>query len=91
MENKMAFLETPEVPNYIMKDLRQLRELDENDTSQDEEILAMSGFEFFDEWLKWNGFLGYTRDFIDVIYFAYGIDLTSYPFYDDIERSLMEG
>ena len=89
MKNKTAFLEKPEVPNYIMKDLRQRRELDENDTSQDKEILAMSGFEFFDEWLKWNGILGYTRDIIDVIYFAYGIDLTEYPFYDSIEREVM--
>ena len=88
--NKVAYLEKPEVPEYIMKDLRQRRDLDENDKSQDEEILAMSGFEFFDEWLKWNGFLGYTRYFIDVIYCAYGIDLTSYPFYDEIERSTME-
>jgi hypothetical protein len=90
MENKMAFIEKPEVPNYIMKDLRQRRELDENDTSEDAEILAMSGFEFFDEWLKWNGFLGYTRDFLDVIYAAYGIDLTEYPFDEQIERTYTE-
>lgn len=89
--SKTAFIETPEVPKYIMKNLRQRIELDENDTSQDEEILGLSGFEFFDEWLKWNGILGYTRDIIDAIYFAYGIDLTEYPFYEEIERSLMEG
>lgn len=89
MENKIAFLEKPEVPNYIMKDLRQCRGLDENDKSKDEEILAMSGFEFFDEWLKWNGFIGYTREFIDMIGYAYGIDLTEYPFDEPIERDLL--
>lgn len=91
MENKTAFLEKPEVPNYIMKDLRQRRGLDENDTSQDEEILEMSGFEFFDEWLKWNGFIGYTQDFLDVIFCAYGIDLREFPFDEPMERILMEG
>lgn len=90
MENKMAFIEKPEVPNYIMKDLRQRRELDEDDISHDAEILEMSGFEFFDEWLKWNGFIGYTSDFLDVIYSAYGIDLTEYPFDEQIERTYTE-
>ena len=84
--SKMAFLERPEVPNYIMRDLRQRRDLDEDDTSQDKEILKMSGFEFFDEWLKWHGFIGYTRDFIEMIYVAYGIDLTECPFDESIER-----
>lgn len=87
--SKMAFVEKPEVPDYIMRDLRQRRELDENDTSQDEEILQMSGFKFFDEWLKWNGFVGYTSDFLDVIYSAFGIDLTEYPFDEPIERDYM--
>ena len=88
--SKMVFIETPAVPNYIMRDLRQRRDLDEDDTSQDEESLKMSGLALFDEWIKWNGFIGYTTDLIDVIYAAYGIDLTEEPFDGHIERTLEE-
>ena len=87
--NETVYIEKPEVPNYIMKDLRQIRDLEEDDTSEDKEILGMSGFTFFDQWLKWNGFIGYTSDFLDVIYSAYGIDLTEYPFDEPIEREYM--
>ena len=82
----MVFIETPEVPDYIMEDLRQRRGLDEYDTSEDSEILEMSGFEFLDEWLKWNGMIGYTTDILDVIHAAYGIDLIEYPFDEPIKR-----
>ena len=88
--SKPVFIEKPEVPNYIMRDLRQRRDLNEDDTSQDQEILKMPGFHLFDEWLKWNGFIGYTRDFLDVIYAAYGIDLTECPFDEPIERDCVE-
>lgn len=88
--SKMVFIETPEVPRHIMRDLRQMRELEEDDTSQDESILKMSGFAFFDQWLKWNGFIGYTSDFIEVIYSAFGIDLTEEPFDGRIERTFEE-
>ncbi len=86
--SKMIFVETPEVPDYIMRDLRQIRDLEEDDTSQDSDILKMSGFAFFDQWLKWNGFIGYTSDFIDVIYSAFGVDLTEEPFDGHIERTV---
>ena len=88
--SKIIFMETPTVPNYIMRDLRQRRDLDEDDTSQDEDILKMSGFAFFDQWLKWNGFIGYTSDFLEVIRVAYGIDLTEEPFDGNIERTFEE-
>lgn len=84
--SKVVFIEEPEVPNYMMRDLRQRRGLDEHDTSQDEEILQMSGADFFDEWLAWNGIIGYTAEILDVIFAAYGIDLTEYPFDEPIER-----
>lgn len=77
-----------EVPYNIMEDLRQRRGLDECDTSEDKEILTMSGLEFFDEWLKWNGMIGWTSEILDVIYAAYGIDLTEYPFDEPIERTV---
>ena len=85
--SKMIFIETPAVPDYIIRDLRQKRDLEEDDVSQDEEILKMSGFAFFDQWLRWNGFIGYTRDFLEVIRAAYGIDLTEEPFDGRIERT----
>ena len=88
--NDVVFIETPEVPDYIMEDLRQRRGVDEYDMSKDPEILKMSGFEFLDEWLKWNGIIGYTADILDVIYAAYGIDLTEYPFDEQIKRTKEE-
>ena len=83
----MVFIETPEVSNYTMEELRQRRGLDECDTSEDTEILEMSGFEFLDELLNWNGIVGYTGMIIETIYEAYGIDLTEYPFDEPIKRT----
>lgn len=45
-------------PEYIMKDLRQREDLDENDISLDSELIKMSKSEVFSEVLKWNGLLG---------------------------------
>ena len=88
--NKVAYLEKPEVDLSIMEELRQVMGLDEDDSSIDEEILRMSGFEFLNKWLEWNGIIGWTGSILNVIQMAYGIDLTEYPFDDEIERSLME-
>ncbi len=82
----MVFVETPEISDYTMKELRQRRGLDEYDTSEDTEILEMSGFEFLDEWLQWNGIIGYTEMIVETIYAAYGIDLTESPFNEPIKR-----
>lgn len=82
----MVFVETPEISDYTMKELRQRRGLDEYDTSEDTEILEMSGFEFLDEWLQWNGIIGYTEMIVETIYAAYGIDLTESPFDEPIKR-----
>lgn len=79
-----------EVDISIMEDLRQRRGLDENDTSEDQEILEMSGYEFLDEWLKWTGILGYTDDIINVVKVAFGIDLMQYPFNKTIKRTVEE-
>lgn len=79
-----------EVDIGIMEDLRQRRGLEEDDTSEDQEILEMSGYEFFDEWLKWQGFIGYTDDFLNVIKVAFGIDLMQYPFDKTIKRTIEE-
>lgn len=74
------------VPDYIMEDLRERRGLEPMDTSQDEEILAMDGWEFLNEYLGWQGIIGYTSDIIEVIGYAFGIDLTEYPFDEVPER-----
>jgi hypothetical protein len=65
------------IPARIMRDLRERRGLDEDDTSQDQEILNMTKLEFLDEWLKWEGLIGYTTPIMDIIYYAFGIDLES--------------
>ena len=88
--DKMYSVIDQEVDYYTMEELRQRRGLDEDDTSEDEEILAMSGFEFLDEWLNWTGIIGYTGEIIEVIRMAYGIDLADYPFIDPINRTVEE-
>ena len=62
------------VPDWMMRDLREMRDLEPDDTSKDDEILAMDGEEFLDAWLVWNGIIGYTRDILEAIYYAYGIN-----------------
>ena len=64
-----------EVPEYIMRDIRENMYLEPDDTSRDEDILELDGEDFLNKWLEWNGICGYTRDIIDVIYYAFGIDL----------------
>ena len=88
--SKMAFIEKPEVDLSIMEELRQVMGFEEDDTSVDEEILKMSGFEFFNKWLEWNGIIGWTGSILSVIQMAYGIDLTEYPFDEPIKRTLEE-
>lgn len=76
------------VPDYIMENLRERRGLDCMDISQDEEILKTDGWEFLDEWLNWQGIIGYTSDIIEVVGLAFGIDLTEYPFDEAPEREV---
>ena len=58
MENKFSRHNT-EVPEYMMEIMRQRRYLDECDESEDEEILAMSGLDFLNEWLEWEVYSAY--------------------------------
>lgn len=39
-----------------------------------EEIKDMNSYELVDEWLIWNGIYGFTRDIINVVFAAYGMD-----------------
>ena len=63
-----------EIPDWIMRDLRENRYLEPDDESRDKEILELEGEEFLDAWLTWNGIIGYTNDILEAIYYAYGIN-----------------
>lgn len=89
MERMCSILDR-EVDISIMEDLRQRRGLEEDDTSEDQEILEMSGYEFFSEWLRWQGILGYEDSILNAIKAAFGIDLTQYPFDKTINRTVEE-
>lgn len=87
MENKFS-RHNVEVPEHTMEIMRQRRYLGEYDESEDEEILKMSGAEFLEEWLEWEGIHGYIDELLEVIEMAYGIDLESWPFDETIEREI---
>ena len=78
------------VPNKIMEIMRKRRYLDEDDISEDEEILEMSGIDFLDEWLAWEGIYGYTYHILQIIEQAFGIDLESWEFDETIKRKVEE-
>ena len=63
-----------------------LRRLLEANLKKDKEILELEGEEFLDAWLTWNGICGFTRDIIDAIYYAYGIDLELGPVITRVKR-----
>ena len=78
------------VPEHIMKIMRQRRGLEEYDTSEDQEILAMDGITFLDEWLGWEGICGYTYYILEIIEMAFGVDLESWQFDETIKREVSE-
>ena len=79
------------IPENIMQDMRDRRGLNKHDTSEDQEILNMSKREFLDEWLDWEGIIGYTTQIMDMIYYAFGIDLESDEVWNEkIERTTEE-
>lgn len=87
MENKFSRHDTV-VPEHLMKIMRERKFIDEDDTSHDEEILAMSGLDFLNDWLEWEGICGYTAEMLRVIEIAYGIDLEEWPFDETINRQV---
>ena len=78
----------PGVPESVMKDMRERLGYDEGDSTADEEILTMSGKEFLEEYLGWNGLIGFADTIIEAIYMAYGISLEDEPFDRDIKREV---
>lgn len=63
------------IPSYIMENLRERRSLEYDDATEDDDILTMSGSEFLDELLNWEGIIGYTNTIMEYIEMAFGIDL----------------
>ena len=63
------------IPSYIMENLRERRNLEYDDATEDADILSMSGAEFLDELLNWEGVIGYTNIIMEYIEMAFGIDL----------------
>ena len=63
------------IPDYIMEDLRERRDLEYDDATEDNDILTMSGAEFLDELLNWEGIIGYTNTIMEYIEMAFGINL----------------
>jgi hypothetical protein len=88
MEEKVYIDEHPGIPMSVLKDMRERLGYDEDDSTPDEEILAMSGKEFLSEYLTWNGLIGYVDTIIEAIYMAYGISLEDYPFEREIKRDI---
>ena len=55
------------VSEDIMEIMRQRRFLEEDDTSEDEDILSMSGYDFLFDWLEWEGIIGYIDEILKII------------------------
>lgn len=62
-------------PENIMKLLREKKDLDENDTSLDEEINKMEPIKVFEEISIWHGFYGWDKTIISWINDIFKIDL----------------
>ena len=61
----------------IMEAVRQRMGLDEDDESQDEEIMSMDRAKVFREYCLWNGLMGsWYSDLLDTVENIYGIELT---------------
>jgi hypothetical protein len=61
----------------IMEDLRQRRGLEEDDDSEDNEIMKMDLEEALDEVASWNGLIGYGNTIKRWVQEIYNIDLDS--------------
>jgi hypothetical protein len=63
-------------PENIMQDLRERKDLEPDDESQDAEIMARTSDENFHELCEWNGLLGsYSSQIKSWVEKIYGIDL----------------
>lgn len=70
-----VMLEEEIYPENIMSAVRQNLDVEEDDTSRDDEIACMSKKEVLSRVLEWEGICGYTDDIFQWILDIYGIDL----------------
>lgn len=66
---------TAKYPEYILKCVRQRHDLEANNTSQDKAFQSWSKYQILNDYLIWNGILGYTDTFISLFEDIYGIEL----------------
>jgi hypothetical protein len=88
----MSTINRIEIPENIMNKLRAARGLQENCTFEDQNILNMTKCEFLNALLRYEGIVGYTTQIMDMIYYAFGIDLESDDIWnEEIERTTEDG
>lgn len=71
LNQKTYFRIVNEYPEHILKILRQRRDLDENDKTEDNDLNMLSQNEVFSEVCEWDGLCGYAykiKSWIDDIY-----------------------
>lgn len=88
MEANIYLDDNPSILESTMQEMRQRLGYDEDDTSNDEEILKMDPGDFLNEYLGWHGLIGHYEMIVNAIYMAYGISLEDYPFERSMEREL---
>ena len=59
----------------VMERVRQRLGLEEDDKSRDKDIEAMSPFKLLDHCLCWEGIIGFTHLFKDLVREIYGVEL----------------
>ena len=65
-------------PEYILRVLRERNDLEEDDTSMDEEFQNMDPYRVLKECLEWEGIIGYGQWLMSRIYDIYGIHLNGF-------------
>lgn len=65
-------------PEYILRVLRERNDLEEDDTSRDEEFQNMAPASVLEECLEWEGISGYSSWLMARIYDIYGIHLDGF-------------
>jgi hypothetical protein len=68
-------ISTSKYKEHLMKKLREMRDLEDDDTSRDTEIWADTPNEIFDTVLKFDGIIGYSTRIKGYIKDIYGVDL----------------
>jgi len=76
--SRKKILSKEKYPDDIMEDLRQRRGLEEDDESEDNDIMQMSKSDVLDEVVTWNNLIHYGEPIKQWINDIYDIDLDEY-------------